>query len=312
MKNNAVKIFAVLAIAVLLVIGAAVLGIGDGVAVLALPFTLLGKGLRLLSLSGTAGNVGAILLYILLCLSPLLLMIGKKRKKKDILLLICSGVLFHVLYYAVNPAYRPVILQNAAGDLAMAGAVYSVLLCWLILTLMGTFQKAGTDNIYDALRIFLLLCAAEFGVGIIVSIGGCVTRIQSIAAANTMPGLNLFPTYGFTALSYAVTVIEYAIDIWLLCLAGKLLTQLRQDAYSESTCNVAQKLSNCCRTVLITLTLSTTGLNLLQLFCASALYNVDIAFHLPTVSIGIAFVLLALTRLLYQGKELKEDNDLFI
>lgn len=312
MKNNTAKVFAVLALAVLLLIGATVLEVTDGVGILVLPFTLLGKGLRFLSLSGTTGNVVAILLYILLCFTPLLLLIGRRRKKKDILLLICSGILFYVLYYMINPAYRPVILQNPAGSLGMAGAVYSVLLCWLILTLMDTFSDADTDNIYDALRIFLWLSVAEFGVGILVNAGGCVAAIRQIAAANTMPGLNLFPTYGFTVLSYAVTVLEYALDIWVLCLAGKLLLQLRQDAYSDGCYNAAKTLSDGCRKALITLVLSTTGLNVAQLFLASILHNIDIQFRLPTVSIGLVFVLLALTRLLYRGKELKEDNDLFI
>ena len=312
MKNTYVKVFAVLALVVLLLIGATVLGVADGMMILTLPFTLLGKGLRALSLSGSAGNITAIVIYVIAALCPLLLKVRKKWTKKDILIPVCSAVMFYVLYYMINPGSRPMILQNEIGSLAMAGAVYSVLLCWLILNLMESFHEAGTDNIYDALRIFLILCMVEFAIGIVVGFDNSLSTIQQIKAANTAPGLNLMPTYIFVLIAFGVTALEYGLDIWLLHLAGTMLQELRAEAYSDGSYNASKALSMWCSRSLIILTISTTVLNIAQLLFAWILHNVDIRFHLPTVSIGLAFVLLAITRLLYQGKVLKEDNDLFI
>ena len=50
----------------LLLTGCVIFAAIHGLSALALPFTALGKGLRLLSLSGTAGNTAAIALYVLL------------------------------------------------------------------------------------------------------------------------------------------------------------------------------------------------------------------------------------------------------
>ena len=194
----------------------------------------------------------------------------------------------------------------------MAGAVCSVLLCWLILNLMESFQNAGTENIYDALRFFLVLCIVEFAVGIAASFADSLSTIQQIKAANTAPGLNLTPTFIFVFSAAIVTALEYGLDIWLVHLAGSMLKELRAEAYSEESYNASKVLSMWSSRSLVILTISTTALNVAQLLFARMLHNVDMGFHLPTVSIGLAFVLLAITRLLHQGKVLKEDNDLFI
>ncbi len=312
MKHNILCLFAALTLAVLITVACVSFGITDGILILALPFTFVGKGLRALSLSGSGGNVAAIVLYAVICLLPLLLKFRQKWSKKDLLLPVCSALLFYVMYYMINPAYRPTLLQNSAGDLAMAGAVYSVLLSWLILRFLDSFTAADTATVYSALRVFLVFCMAEFAVAIIVSASDWICSIQAIRAANTMPGQNLVPTYIFTFLSFAVTAAEYVLDILLLHLARKLLYQLQEDPYTEACCNASRHLSGWCKKYLILLTLSTAALNLLQLLFAARLYDLSVSFRLPLLSIALAFALLALTRLLYRSKELKEDYDLFI
>lgn len=312
MKNHLIWFFAILALAALLAIGCTVLGIADGILILALPFTLAGKGLRALSLSGSTGNMAAIVLYGVLCLLPLLLKLRGKRTWKDLLLPVCSALLFYVLYGMINPACRPLILRNDAGTASMAGAVYSVLLCWGILSLTEACSEAGTEKIYGTLRIFLLLCVAECVVGILIGLGSCLESIRSVKAANTMPGLSLAPTYLFMVLSFAMTVLEYGLDILLLALAGKLLLQLQADAYSEHSFRASRVLSVWCRRSLILLSLSGAALNAAQIVFAGSLHYADVVVHFPVVGLALSFGLLALTRLLLQGKELKDDNDLFI
>ena len=246
MKNTYVRVFSVLALVLLLLIGATVLGVADGIMILSLPFVLLGKGLRGLSLSSSTGNVIAIVIYVIVSLCPLLLKIRNKWTKKDILIPISCAVMFYVVYYMINPGSRPIVLQNEVGNLAMAGAIYSVLLCWLILNLMESFHDAGTDNIYDALRIFLGLCIVEFAIGFVASFADGLSSIQQIKAANTAPGLNLMPTYIFAMSASVVTALEYGLDIWLLHLAGSMLKELRTEAYSEGSYNAAKVLSMWC------------------------------------------------------------------
>ena len=59
-------------------------GNGGSILVLAtMPFTLLGQGLRVLSLSGPAGNIAAIVIYVTVCLLPLVLILRKKKEKEE-------------------------------------------------------------------------------------------------------------------------------------------------------------------------------------------------------------------------------------
>ena len=67
--------------------------VGGGVAsLMSFPFAPLGQGLRWLSLSGGAGNVLAILLYIILSLLPLgvLLLLKRRQMLPELNVLICG------------------------------------------------------------------------------------------------------------------------------------------------------------------------------------------------------------------------------
>lgn len=285
----------------------------QAVRALALPFELVGMGLRYLSLSGTAGNIGALILYCLICLSPLLLIDRKSRNREDLLLLLASGVLFYVMYLMVNPFRIPANLGEAFGKGICAGAVISVFVTWGILKLLRARAFVQTRNIYRALRIFLMICAVEcILVGCGMRFGDFRAAVSEVQSANTMPGLNLIPTYIFLFLSRAATAMEYALDAAVMLLGAALLRELELDAYSDKCAAVAEKTVAWCKGSLASITLVNLSLNLGQLVFASSLHNMDFQIRLPVMSMAIVFAAMTLTRLLSQGKALKEDNDLFI
>lgn len=285
---------------------------GEALTALALPFTLTGSGLRALSLSGGAGNVAAIVLYILLCLSPLALKGRKKREKSDIWLLLCCGLMFHVLYLMVNPGMRPAGMRNGVGDLIYASSVYSVLLAWGVGKLMKAADADGV-NIYQALRIFLTICAVELAVvGVFGGALGFVDKVKELQAANTMPGVDLTMTYLFQGLICAGTMLEYGLDAAVMWLGMKLLKEVEADPYSESCARASRKLQDRCRSALLLIVGVNAALNVGQVAFAGNLHDIDTSLNFPVFSMALVFVTLALTRLLMQGKELKDDNDLFI
>ena len=51
---------------------------------------------------------------------------------------------------------------------------------------------------------------------------------------------------------------------------------------------------------------------LVQIVLAERLTYIDISVRIPVLSMAICFGMTALTKLLVRGKELKDDNDLFI
>ena len=101
----------------LLVLGGELLGLEGILSLLCLPFVLCARGLRWLSLSGSAGNIVAILLLILMGLCPLLLKLRQKWTAADLLLVLTCISIWAAEYYLINPALLPVALSGRIGQL---------------------------------------------------------------------------------------------------------------------------------------------------------------------------------------------------
>ena len=298
--------------AVPLILCAVALGTGSDLTILSLPFTLVGDGLRHLSLSGAGGNIASLILYALLALSPLAFKLRRKWSREDWLLPLCSVLMLYVLYYMVNPTLRPSILQNSVGDLILSGVVYSALLSWAVIKLILRCNSMSSAKLLRTLRHFLTVCATLFLCAPAIGFGSCKAEIDAIAAANTAPVLDLTATFVFVYLSYAATVLEYLLAVFLLLLAAKLVRELETDPYSPSCTLAAQKTALWCRRSLIAVTLSSLALQVAQLIFAARLHNIAVNFRIPIIGIMISFALLALSRLLCETREIKSDNDLFI
>lgn len=284
---------------------------GNLFGILALPFTLIGDGLRALSLMGGWRNVLAIVLYAAVCLSPLALI--RRGHRADWLLIGVSGMMFYVMYLLVNPALIPWGMGNAGGKALCAGVIWSVLTCWGVLRLLEASEAVRQENLYKALRIFLVICVVCCGVnGIGFGLRRLLGSVEAVKAANTMPGLNLWPTYIVLFLGNAVEAAELLLDGWLMLQGVKLLQELEKDAYSAGCAEVSRNIAVSCRKVLAAVAVSSAAMNVIQLLMAGMLHQIDMQIRIPVSSMAICFGLFALVRLLDQGKELKEDNDLFI
>lgn len=289
-------------------------GNGGSILVLAaMPFTLLGKGLRVLSLSGPAGNIAAIVIYATVCMLPLVLILRKKKDKEDWLLVLGSAMLFYVLYLMINPGLMPNGMSSDVGSVILCGTVVSVFVSWGILKLLRKGETLEEGSGYKALRILLGACAviyivAGFGIGA----GELKAEIEAVWTGNTMPGQNLLDTYIFLFLIFAVQAMEYTLDACLMLLGIDLTKELEQNPYSESCVIAAGNMSKKAQLFLTTILLSNMVLNIAQVLAASRLYNIDAMVRIPVFSVALCLGSMALTRLLGQGKEIKEENDLYI
>lgn len=301
-----------MAFGLLLFVGLAYGAVKDHFSLYAIPFTLAGSGLRRLSLSGTAGNVAAVALYTALSVLPLLLNLKRKWYLEDVLPVVCSLLMFFVLYYMINPSLRPTMLSGEVGDVILAFSIYSVLLSWGIVKLIRSYDSFGVANIYGALRIFLVLCISGFLVLAVTDFRECFGKIRQVAESNVLQGASLIPTFLVIGGSCLVAFVEYGFDILTMVLAVKLLKELEADPYSQAACAAAGKVSSWCKRTLLVICLSGTALNLVQILLAPVLYDLHVTLRIPVLSIAVVFALMLLTRLLNQGKQIKEDNDLFI
>ncbi len=303
----------------LLLLGAAILaGVvlgpgGDVLLWLAWPFTALGALLRNLSLSGGIGNALSICLFALVSLAPLYGWCRSRRRAEDWLLVAMALVLGFVLYLMVNPGLRPALMQNEVGDVLYAGAIWSLAITWGILKLLRSGEDILSGNIYRALRIFLLILAAELLVtGIAGGFSSLWGRMEALDAGNTMPGVRLGTTKVFFVVDFLVSALEKGLLSWILLKSVNLLKLLETEPYSGEALRAGLDVGNWCRNTLAAVSLSSLALNLGQVFFAARLHNIDLTVRIPVGSLALAFGILALTRLLTAGKELKDDNDLFI
>jgi len=123
--------------------------------ILTFPFTLLGNALRSLSLSGTIGNIAAIVLYLAIAALPLLFKWKKKWQKEDWLLPVTSVLILYVLYYFINPGLRPLLMNTTIGNLTLALLVYSVLIFWSIIKLLQSCSVKDRHYLYRVLKALL-------------------------------------------------------------------------------------------------------------------------------------------------------------
>ena len=310
MKKETLWLLAAAAAAVVL---ALVPDAGSGIlGVLALPFTAAGWLLRTMSLRGPIGNGAAIVLYALLCAVPLVLWWKSRRRAEDWLLVLLSGVLALVLYYMVNPNLRNSSWQNEAGDIVYALPVWSTLIAWGVLRLVVTGQTLER-NIYRALRSFLLLCAAAC---IMDALG---TELKSLlwyldyySAIDYGYSPGQGATVSFLCLQFLARAAEGLLTAWVLCKGMELLDALEADPFSAACVEAAEAVSRRSRTALTVIVLSSLTLNLGQLLLGELLLNVQMELRLPVLGLSVCFALLSVTKLLVKGKELKDDNDLFV
>jgi len=290
-------------------------------AAMAFPFEQIGLGLRALSLSGGAGNVAAIIIYIAICISPLAYLLFWRRKRgfraEDGLICLLCVVLFAVLYIMINPGVISSMTGGAVGQsvgkAALGLMVYSILCGYAIFRALRLFSESTTDRMMSYLSIMLCLLSALF-VYLVFGVGfsGLLGSITALRAGNIGNEHLLGTSYIFLVMKFIIDALPYAFNVVIVLLALRLLDEMRADRYSDETIIVAGRISRTCVIALVATVLASIGFNLLQFLFAGSLMVINSSMQLPLFSIAFVFAVLLLTRLVAEGKKLKDYNDLII
>ena len=285
---------------------------------LAFPWEPLGIGLRTLSLSGSAGNIAAWILYMIVCLLPagLLLPLRKHRLyPEDLILALITVCLFFVLYWMINPALLPFMAGGeTVGKAICGGTILSLLLAWVVLRIMRRFASAEKEQLHrDLYR--LLCCVCFFFVFVIfgVNFGALLDSIQALHAGNHVngkPAAGLEATYIFLALQYVFDSLPYVLDL-ILCFTGMSLLRHIQEQTDQLPALIARFRLFCMYGLAATV-LTTAVFNMLQLAFASKLHVINGQLQIPVLSVLFVLAALLLTGYMQENKQLKDDNDLFI
>lgn len=286
--------------------------------ILTFPLEQIALVLRKLSLSGTIGNMIAIIFYILFCLIPVFaffyLRQRGKREKIDRFLFLLSAVLFVVVYLMINPGYLGNMGNlELGGSIILCGTFYSAAFSYLVLRLLERFRQADLNGLLKNMNAILHILMAAFG-GIILFqlVFVLPENIQNLQKMNTMTGVDLRATYVFLVFRSIVNVFPYLTDIGIAYCGSRVLKETMADRYSDTTIAATRRLADKSMMMLKLTILVSLGFNILQAMFCKHLYQVDVTVLIPVFSIAFIMASLILARYVQENQKLKQDNDLFI
>lgn len=299
--------------------------------VIAFPFEPVGNLLRMLSLSGSFGNVIAIVIYVILCLLPMGFLFLNHRKQnygeqnqqnhrkqklhlEDVLLVLLTFVLFAVLYLMINPgeiaAYLGQAAQAGIAKAILGTVTYSIIIGYGVIHLVRLFVAAQRVKIQKYLSVLLFILNAVFVYVIFgANVRTLASQISDTRAANAGNESALTLTYVFLGLQYIVNVLPYVLDILIVGRVLTLVGEIAKDRYSQSTVLAAKRLSKTCCCMLSITVVSDLVFNILQLIAMRQLVVVNTVANIPVLSILFVLMVLLLTQFIHENTALKEDNN---
>lgn len=287
------------------------------------PMEQIGWGLRQLSLSGSLGNIFAIILYLFVGLIPVLVWLILKCKgrncKRDYLLFLLSGFLLLVLYYMINPGLIEIGVVGVGKEL-WGGTFYSLLVGYLVLRILKKSEEAEMKGLQKGMQLLLYSVMVVFAYFIVYEfLIHLPATIATVREANTAavdifgnPEEGLMVTYIFLLLQSFISALPYALNVFLLFLGTKAIKELLTDAYSDQAVSAVKKIGTYCRKTLGIVVSSVAVFNVLQLLFGKLLYQIQITANIPLFSILFVVAILVVTRFVEENQKLKQDSDLFI
>jgi len=275
---------------------------------LSFPFGLLGEALRKLSLRGGTFNILSIVIYSVICISPVagVFMYSKETKALPEKLALCflSPILFYCIYMIINPTYlgSKSLRAEPSSVPIMSLTIDSFVLLYLILRLVRVLRSSDKENLYRYLRV--LMAALAFLVVAVLVITVEKDFIFKLPEADSR-------------LDISALILKTVFDVVVLLLT--LLIALRviklTDVLSEDSAelaSVSQKLCALCCVSLIISTVSSVVMNGFNALFISRLNFTEATLSIPVYEIIFSLITLLLTRLLIENKDLREDNELII
>ena len=266
---------------------------------LSFPLEQIALGMRSLSLTGTVGNGVAMLLIALSALIPLFFALrypgGQETLAERIALFVLALILPVALYGILNPGMfygkipGGIESYERALRVFLSTSVWTVLILFVVLRLIRLFRNGNREQLFRYLRN--ILCAL------------CIYFTAQLV-------INLF----VSILTPAGTEMSTAGFIHGLLVALRMLALLETAATEEQEglTEAAGKLSRLsCITLAVTSGL-TALLYIAQVLLLPQLSNVSTEVNLPVTDLFFVLVILLLSRLLIENKQLRDDNSLFI
>lgn len=323
MKSNINKLILIEVITGILLafIASKILHLTEALQIMYLPFELIGKGLRFLSLSSAIGNVIAIIIYAAISLIPAIYVVYQRKTgtkhKEDILLIAITGLLFYSLYMFINPGLMyqrmPDIFSMdkqslVAEKVIYAFIIYSVVVIWLIMKairfLGDDSQKNWKSRLYFGMKGLIAALISYYTIFLTYAktfelLHKSQNKLQNVSSVEWFKSiLQLLPI--------AMTILLFINIIHVV--------KAIEDHKEKQQMTAVSRLANVAKVTAVVTVISDFILNFYQFLLGATLQNVNITFS-PDVSMEpliIAFGALIFYEYFKRTKQLKEENDQFI
>lgn len=286
------------------------------------PWEQMGMGLRRLSLSGSAGNITAWILFLAAGAFPLFTMAFLRYRHKgcraDYLLPLLSVSLFAGLWFFINPSYMDRYLSpmptGGIAKYSLAAVIYSLFLTWILLRLVFLYEKAGQGRLLAGLRILLGLYGLVLGIGLFVqSSVEFREALRALQESNTGSDSHLLRISTlFLAVQTIIGLLPTASQIALLFMMALFLRRYEKEPFGSESCLAMERLKAASGRLLTVVLLANAGFNMLQLLCSRFLLTSFHRISFPLSEILVMLGIRTLSFLYLESRRLKEDNDMFI
>ena len=280
--------------------------------VLAFPLEPLVLGLKAVAKTGPAGNGLAVAVIAALVLIPAVIalrMRGNDKIPEAVSLLALAGMILFAVYGAWNPAaFQNKIVKDAMEDsnallMVFSLAVWTMFVLFIVLRLIRLFRTGHREQLHRYLRLLLFILCAVIVAGIAATlVSGVISLVKGL------------PTPEDAALLVAKAIASLAVSLLELIVCFRMLDMLDIVAADEQEKlpEAASRLSRVSCAALAGIALSAALLHIIQILLLPSLTDVKSILDIPLLQIVFVLVILLLSRLLIENKELKDDNSMFI
>ncbi len=270
--------------------------------ILALPLVTLGEGLRALSLSGTVGNVAAIVLYVTVSLAPAGYALLRRRSSAKWTLYAVSAYLLFLLYMLVNPA---LIAGLFAPELAsMPKEITTATLCaplWLLIVARTALVWVARPT-QRAMRGLLLSLSGL----LIVSV--CYADVRTLAASVPLGAADACAAVA----RFLASAVPACLLLSLVPMLWRLTASDPKRPFSEQNACEIDRMAARSRLALKASVGTALLSAALTLLLARYMRNVDLSVSLPLDMLALTLALALLSRWMKAACALQTSDDLMI
>ena len=296
-RKKLILILAVEAVAVCILLALSKAVPNMNFSILSFPLEPVFRGLKAAAKTGPVGNGFAVMIAAALILLPVFFAMRTKGEgivPECIALLLLAGAIGLGLYGCWNPdAFRHEIAGGGPEMENMLRVVFSLciwsmFILFIVLRLIRLFRDGHKEQLLHYLRRILYVLCFLSAAGLAYTVTDCVLTV--------IDGL---PTAADTTLLIAKT----------LTTAAAVILDAEEQAVLKEAAGKLSRIS--CITLACTVWF-TAGLHILQILLISSLTDNQFRVEPPITQVLFLLMVLLLSRLLSENKELRDDNSLFI